>query len=277
MRQRPGPARCRSALTAALLGFLTATGGTALCQEDRIAVGYEYATWLGTGGYRVGDRDVFILHLPFQRFLRRPTEERFGIRILLPVTIGWLETDTVVSEDVQTLTAIPGLELDYGIGRHWRLKPYFQIGLGKDFSHGDTAYIGAAGVKSKYSRDYGDYTFSLGNALVVAGSRPEDGGDSTAFTRFDAGVSVYRPVELTLARRRARLGAFYIASFFADDANVLETDRASDEIGTVHTFGLSVGVERPVRFLGINIEWLGLSYLSGQGLTGVRLNTGFPF
>lgn len=120
-------------------------------------------------------------------------------------------------------------------------------------------------------------SFSLGNALVVAGSRPSGDGNASAFTRLDAGVEAFRPVEWSIADRRARLGTFYVASFFANNAEVLRLDAGRDETGMVHTFGLALGVETPLRFLGLEIDWAGLSYVSGQGLRGVQLNTGFPF
>lgn len=277
MSKRRTPPPLFHRLAAAVILVQAGFYGSANGRGDQVQVGYEYATWLGTGGFRVGARDVFILNLPFHKRLRQSSEDRFGLRILLPVTVGWLDKGALVSEDLQTLTFVPGVELDFQVVPRWHLKPFAQLGLGKDFSNGDTAYIGAAGVKSKYSLTHGDYSFTLGNALVVAGSQPDGDGRSSTFTRFDAGVEVYRPIEWTIAGRRARLGAFYIASFFASDAGVLRLDAGRDGIDTVHTFGLALGVETPLPLLGLDLDWLGLSYISGQGLRGIQLNTGFPF
>lgn len=276
MTQHRAPTLPTHWLAAALLvqaGFC----GSAIGGNDQAQIDYEYATWLGTGGFRVGGRDVFILSLPFHKRLRESSEDRPGLSLLLPVSVGWLDKGTLVSEDLQTFTFVPGVELDFQVVPQWHLKPFAQLGLGKDFSNGDTAYIGAAGVKSKYSLTHGDYSFALGNALVVAGSQPDRDGPSSSFTRFDAGIEVYRPVEWTIAGRRARLGAFYIASFFAGNTRGLRLDAGRDGIGTVHTFGLVLGVETPLPLIGLDLDWLGLSYVSGQGLQGIQLNTGFPF
>lgn len=274
---RRSPTRRFRRLAAVVLlapaGFCgSATGG-----NDRVPIGYEYATWLGTGGFRVGGRDLFILRLPFHKRLRASSDHRYGLSLLLPVSIGWLDKGALVSEDLQTLTFVPGVELDFQVAPNWRLQPFAQLGLGKDFAYGDLAYIGAAGVKSKYGLTLGDCGFALGNALVLAGSQPNGDGPSSSFSRFDAGIEVHRPIDLTIAGRRARLGAFYIASFFASDAGILRLDADRDGIGTVHTFGLALGVQTPVRLFGLDLDWLGLSYLSGQGLQGIQLNTGFPF
>jgi hypothetical protein len=262
---------------ASLILVQCATCASASGGEEQAEFGYEYATWLGTGGYQVGGRDVFILRLPFHKSLRQSSEELFGINLLLPVSVGSLDTGTLVSEDLQTLTFIPGAELDFQMTPRWHLKPFAQVGLGKDFSNGDMAYIGAGGIKSRYSLQHGDYTLSLGNALVLAGSRADGGGDASSFMRFDAGIDVSQPVEWTLIGRRMHLGAFYIASFFTDNAEILRPVIGPDEIGMVHTFGVALGAERPLRILGLNLDQIGLSYVSGEGLRGIRLNTGFPF
>jgi hypothetical protein len=259
------------------VGLALAAAGTCNAADDRVQVGYEYATWLGTGAYEVTGRDIFILRMPFFRDLRKPAPDQFGIRILLPISVGWLDTEDVFSQYLQTATFIPGVELDFEVNPRWHLGPYVQAGLGTDFSGGDLAWIGAAGIKSRYSFERGAYRFSIGNGLVVAASRPAAGGDSTRFTRFEAGLAVSRAMHWTLADRGTRLSAFYIASFFADGAVVLQPELGTEDIGTAQTAGVALDLDRPLRFLGLEIGSLGLSYLNGDGLRGVRLNAGFPF
>ncbi len=260
----------------AAVALALGAAGSSHAGNEQVQVGYEYATWLGSGAYSVDGRDVYILRLPFYKDLRQTTPEHFGIRALFPVSVGWLDTGSLVSSRVQTLTFSPGIQLDVEVRPYWHLKPYLQGGIGKDFSGGNLAYLGAAGIKSRLDFDLGEYRLSIGNQLVTAGSRLR-GGDNSAFTRFDAGLALSHPVDWTIAGRPAQVSAFYINSYFFNQAILFNSDLRRADISTVNTVGLSLGVDRPLHILGLNLRWVGLSYVFGGGLRGVRLNTGFPF
>ncbi len=271
----PRPTRRTARLLAAWL-LLFASGGALAAEARQIPVGYEFATWLGTGLYSIGDKDVWILNLPLKYELIEATERRMGARVLLPVTIGWLDTRAFNSDDLQTATFIPGLELTFKPTRWWALRAFAQTGIGRDFSNDDSAWVYAGGVKSRMELVRGKYTFALGNALVAAGSR--SGGEDSSFGRFDVGLDVERPMAWRLFDRGTKISAFYIASFFSDNADfITRLDEDAANLGTVHTFGLALGVERPFRLLGLKLEWLGVSYLTGHNIEGIRFNGGFPF
>jgi hypothetical protein len=44
----------------------------------------------------------------------------------------------------------------------------------------------------------------------------------------------------------------------------------------VHEFGLAPGLREPYRIFGFELDWLGLSYVTGNNIEGIRLNAGFP-
>lgn len=244
--------------------------------DDSIPIGYEFATWLGTGLYRISGRDVWILGLPLRYELRDPDEEALGLHLLLPVSVGWLDARGFDTDDFETATFIPGLELIYRPTPWWTVRPFVQTGIGHDFNSHDSAWIYAGGVRSRMETRVGDYTLALGNAVVAAGSQAQ--GERSSFARLDVGVSAERPVDWTLGGRGLRVSAFYVASFFSDDASIFTSlDRDRFNLGTVHKVGLALGTEQPLRLLGLRLDWLGLSYLTGDNIEGVRLNAGFPF
>lgn len=61
--------------------------------EDLLSsqVNYAYANYLGTGFYSAADRTVQVYHLPFRYTLREANTEKSGLRLRLPVTIGFLD------------------------------------------------------------------------------------------------------------------------------------------------------------------------------------------
>jgi hypothetical protein len=180
-----------SVLLAALL-LMPFEGGAAEGDRDTTAVGYEFAHWLGSGLYRIGDRDAWNIVLPFDWELREPAQDRPGMRVLLPVTIGWLDNAGIRSDNLRTLTFVPGLELRFQPVPDWSLRPFAQAGVGGDISTGENGWVYAGGIKSRFETRVDDYTLILGNALVAAGS--QGGGDRSYFGRFDAAFGVERPL-----------------------------------------------------------------------------------
>jgi hypothetical protein len=263
-----------SLLLAALL-LMPFDGVAAEADGDTTAAGYEFAYWLGSGLYRIGGRDVWNIVLPFDWGLREPADRRPGMRLLLPVTVGWLDTADLRSDNLQTLTFVPGLEIQFQPTAHWSLRPFAQAGIGKDLSRGENAWIYAGGIRSRFENRLDDYTLILGNALVAAGSQGD--GNRSSFGRFDAGIGVERPLNWRVGGRATKLGAFYVASFFSDNAELarsLKPDKFN--LGAVHRFGLAVGLQEPYRIFGLELDWLGLSYVTGNNIKGIRLNAGFP-
>ena len=102
-----------SHLTAALLLLF----GAPLPAEEAL-VNYAFATWLGTGAYRVADRSVAILNLPVYYPLRETGEELWGIKLRLPVSLGFQNFDDF-PDDLQTLSFVPGIELEIPLSEHW--------------------------------------------------------------------------------------------------------------------------------------------------------------
>jgi hypothetical protein len=155
-------------LLAALL-LMPPDCGAAEGDRDITGVGYEFAHWLGSGLYRIGDRDVWNILLPFAWELREPAQDHPGMRVLLPVTIGWLDTAGIRRDNLRTLTFVPGLELRFQPTPGWSLRPFAQAGVGGDFSNGENGWVYAGGIKSRFETRLDDYTLILGNALVAAG------------------------------------------------------------------------------------------------------------
>jgi hypothetical protein len=58
-------------------------------KEDLI--NYSFATWIGSGVYQVGDRRMAILRVPLRYTLRPPEKTKPGLKLLLPITLGYYD------------------------------------------------------------------------------------------------------------------------------------------------------------------------------------------
>jgi len=74
-----------AALLAAIPGVYAQTRTV---EDDQDLINWYYAATYGTGIYTAGDRTVGVLKIPLSRTLWESTEDRWGLRLILPVTLG---------------------------------------------------------------------------------------------------------------------------------------------------------------------------------------------
>ena len=100
---------------------------------DALAVSYVYAAVMGTGTYKIEDRRISMLRIPFAFTQRKMTEDQAGFKWYIPVVLGYdsLNYDDWVSrlidDKLVTLTILPGFEYQKPLGDTWVLKPYVNI------------------------------------------------------------------------------------------------------------------------------------------------------
>ena len=240
-------------------------------------INYAYSSWIGTGYYRVGDRTIWHLRLPFSSYtLREPEGKKWGIDILFPITLG-LDQFEEIDVDVGTFTFVPGLRFTYAVFDNWQLKPFGQIGVGKDFRGGNWSTIWGYGIKSLASFPIKYGQLQLGNSLQFADHSQSGTGNDKGFSLFEIGLNYQRPVGFNLFNRKNNLNIYAIYKDFINDlefASIFDEDTIITELWT---FGLVLGAEPAVKILGIPFKGGGLTYTYGNGFTGIGLTTGFPF
>lgn len=241
-----------------------------------ILPGYEFATWMGTGRYNIDNEQVWYITAPLNFRLREGKVGQLGYNVLLPVTVGWLNSTDLRTDNLQTVTFVPGLEIIYRPSERATLRPFLQTGVGKDMGTGDTAWIYAGGVRGRYELEMDNLNkLVFGAALVGAGSESND--VSSSFGRVDLGLAWERLVDWNVLGRKAKISAFYVLSQFSDSADFATTlNRDQFNLGTVNELGFAVGVRKPFKLFGLKVEWLGLSLVKGDNLEGIKINGGFP-
>jgi hypothetical protein len=245
----------------------------------RGGINYAYSTWVGTGFYSVGDQSALILRgrlaLPI---IESQTERKWQLDLLLQGTIGFYNflTDVI---DVAAITAVPGLMLKYSVRENWWLMPFGQIGVGKDFSDGDTAIIGAAGIKSlaNFSRA-NDAVWQLGNSLMFADNSDSDENVSDeGFSMFEIGLNRRSPIDYRVLGQPTDLNLFFIYTEFISDLEFFQVDFNDTRLKRLYKFGVALTTEEKFSILGIKFGGGGLHVSLGDNYFGIGFTTGFPF
>jgi hypothetical protein len=274
-------ARSRIWLIVALLASTTAARAEGVGDQENY-INFAFATWIGSGVYRMRDRNLAVLRLPMSWEFREAEKGRPGYKVLFPVILGSDKSDDF-DDRVTTLSFVPGLEVSFMMRPRWLIKPYAQAGIGNDFAngslpHGNFAHIYGAGIKNLNWIDVNDYRVSFGLGGLLAGSRVRDGGNREKFSKIDLGIDVGRETGIRMFDRNLRVNTFYTLSYFANDVEFPQADEEPGRIEVLHEIGLTFSGNPEVEIAGISGLRGGFGYSFGSNnFRGLSLNAGFPF
>ncbi len=266
-----------SIIAVSILAVIKTSEAQAEPLEGGEVINYAYATWVGSGYYRVGERRMFILRGNFSWTMRKWDEHNWGLEMLLPATIGWYNLSKL--DDVDAITFVPGLRLVYPVKENWLLKPYVQIGFGMDLSGSDTALIGGVGIKSLAVFPLkNDIELELGNNLAYADNSESDKSPvDNGFSMFEIGINSRWPINVTLLDRLTFLNVFFVYTDFLNKVVFFNADLFDDELTRLYKFGISLEGRREFSILGFEFRGVGLDVSFGKDYFGIGFNTGFPF
>ena len=246
-------------------------------------VNYAFATQLGSGVYSISGRTLQIYRLPFDYTMTEPAENRPGIRLTLPLTIGLVDFepqdvfDTGLPENLDTLGFVPGIELDFVLTPHWHLLLFAQAGRAWERAGGNDATVFSFGVHATATMDYEafDLRFDVGGSYAAVD--PDEALHSDDIVLIEAGIEGRRPLGLELTGHPLDWGAYLLADFFADQADE-PLDKAGDAANPVQLeVGVTVGPHSRITVWRIPMPRLGVGYRFSDDLGVWRLVFGQPF
>ena len=249
--------------------------------EDTIH--YAYAALFGTGVYRLDDRTVTVLRIPFSYNIRDAEPGRPGIRALFPVSLGSHRFDfddifDIEEEDVSTVSFVPGLRLTFKVRQDWEVSSSANFGYGRDFDNGVSSTIYGAAVSSNYLFAESRYQYRFGTEALGAGYRP-DGGSNRVILRLGAGIDAKVPTQWTWGGSAVFLNPQLITYFYSREAefNTVSMQRDFFDVQTEIQVGLAIGRDKPLRVLGFRFDRIGIGYRYSDNVQGIKLFTQFPF
>jgi len=249
----------------------------ALAQTEELAsINFAYATWIGSGYYRLAGRKLYVLRVPVSIQLRPVKEDQWGIGLKLPVTLAYEDLDFDIFDGIHGTAFLPGVEVQIRVTKNWVLKPFGQIGIG--YSESTTTYISGGGIKSLYSFKWGSVDFGLGNSLIFAVEDATGDSEDEGFSMFQIGLDARHLINFSEGKQDADIGSYVVVSRFLDTMDFFGiTGEVSQRIRTLVQVGLTLGMDPPVTLLGIDFSRAGIDYTFGEDFSGIGLNLGFPF
>lgn len=276
------------ALTGCLLILASNKGAAYPVGPDgqNFEISYIYAAVLGTGTYEINGRHLTMIHMPFGSSQIPLGVETPGWRWLFPTVLGYddlrdVESDwfnTLLPDQLVTLTFLPGIEYIYPVSANWQLKPFVQLGAAQDFSSGETIAMTQFGIRSLSLFPLpNDMELRWGNTLRWAGEYQLDTEDRNSLGVFDTGLDIRSKTPYYFLEKRMDVGAYYIFQQYVPRWRLSDTPDGEQITVRVHEVGVSVGLRRPYIFLGIPFQRVRLGYKEGDHFRGWTFGTEFPF
>jgi hypothetical protein len=285
-----------------LLGVLTGPAQDAAAQADshqlEVQVNLPYAVQFGFGSYDVGGLSVNVFRVPVPHtFALGPEEDAWRLVLTGYLGYGHFSFETRVfgpkitaSEDL--VFVLPQAELQIPLRPGWTVKPYVAVGLGWMFNasaaiegqpggqlHVDEGFISlyAAGISNLFEVPVQDFLLSFGTKLAGAGAVPIGQSGSEGFGTLQNGLEVRHPIGFRVKGLVPDVGVSFVHYYFFPSAKFSLPGRLPLEVSNQFEFGVSVGAAKPATLWIFENPRIGVSYGFGDGLTGVRVNFGFPF
>jgi hypothetical protein len=242
---------------------------------------YSFAFELGSGIYQSGSSTLQIYRLPFSWIWREPEGARFGVRFLLPVTLGFLDYDPgdLIEEGlpdrIDSLSFVPGVALEFPLPRGWSVTPSIQFGgeIAQQSEFHARLFSAGNSLAYRWVQDNG-WRGQYLNDLLYAAVDYRSAVPSDDFLRWRNGVAIARGLGQRIGAHEFEAGPFAIVDWFADPprgpVSGVEVPRWQVEVGVM------LGTRPVMRWKRVPLPEIGLSYRFADDLSAWRLVFGAP-
>ena len=260
--------------------------GAATAQEaPEPTVHWAYASYFGTGWYRISDQQsAFIANFAptlasgqTRWFGGRDGEAVYSIRV--PVTVGLTRLDfedvagILDPENFSTVSAGLRADVDVPVTERFSWRPSVQLSYGTVIGESEYAWTYRGDVRARYTFSSGDLDWALIGAAGLVGY-DANGGTDDAFTYAALGAEFSYPLPWFASKDSRTL--LYWHLLYTDFLNRMEVEGHSDQFEEVTNYwqaGVAFGKEdRPIKLWFLQFDRLGLAYdVSPSGeLRGIK-------
>lgn len=250
---------------------------------DEAPVNYIYAAVLGTGFYDLNGRQIAVVRMPFSTGKYDLSEDTHW-RVIYPVAVGYEnigednDFEKWIPSEILSVTAVPGVEFFYAPDETWLVKPFLQLGLGRDFTQDKTTSLLIAGSRilgDMYKSELWDIT--LGSSLQWAGEHMQHTDQYSSFAMFEAGMDFKRHLPVKVFNRRLNMSFFGVWQHFFLQRNNNDPLAKVVDVDNLLKLGFSLGLNKPKKVLGFKVDTVSVGLSFGKNSYALTFGTGFPF
>lgn len=244
---------------------------------------YGFSTYLGTGIYRVADREVQIYQIPFSYEFETAASDKWQITLRAPVTLGFYDfkasdiLDSGLPDEATTFSFVPGIEALYPVKNNWLLGPFLDAGLAKNLETDDTNTIYGVGVASIYEHKKDRKTLTIANRLLYARDEGSDIEQADDFSSFETVLDLRFPSTLTEREYVFDFSLYYANYRYFGNLDFIRPSKRPVEVVIQNEIGITFGLKHAVKWQYLNIPRVGIGYRFGDDLSIIRIIIGSTF
>ena len=237
----------------------------------------------GTSFLNVGGQSVQAVRLPLSYTIRSLDDHTWGLKLRFPISVGLHEftaTDSSggeLSQRLSTVSGLAGAEFQLPAGRFWTLKPFVEVGAGKDLDGGAAAWIYSGGFNSVLSLRPNLTQYRIGAGVEYDGANLTGGGQNEAYTTLQVGLEIRTPFQKPTTGRQTDWGVYGVRRRFLSPLIFDQLEGAPIELENQTELGFTYGVDRPWKLWALRISRMGVGYKFGEGFASVRILFSAPF
>jgi hypothetical protein len=267
--------RALTALAATLVIAVPAFG------QDGGGQGFHPFAFGFTGGdSATPDTKVYDLRIPASFKIFSADDDDWGLRLRLVLYAGVYDFTVEEAIDLefrfQSLAATPGVEFLVPVGKGWILKPFAEVGYGRDFDNSLGFGVWSIGMRTIATWPVKEWHLSFGTKLQFLSTFKSDFELADEFGEIRLGFDARHPLPFAISGSQADLSSFFIRRQYVD-AFVDREDVDPLEIRYTNEIGFTFGTAPRIKLWFFRLPRIGLGYRWGPNIKGFRLNFGFPF
>jgi hypothetical protein len=255
---------------------------TTLYQSEQAVANFAFASQLGSGIYGVSGRTVQIYRLPFSWELAPAQADHWGLRLTLPVTLGFYDfrlADVLGSQlpdHIDTYSVVPGVELSRLLGTRWRIAAFAEAGPAHEGSNSTSGFVYAGGLNATRVSAPGKFRARYHVALLAAAADYE-GRAHDSMLRLTNAVEARRNLGLAVHGVDLDWGGYALNEWYLVRPSPPLSAAGPGMAPFQSEFGVTFGTAQPAHVWKIPVPRLGLGYRFGRNLSAWRIVLGAAF
>ena len=273
-------------MACAILSMMMFLANAALSQQmPETSVHWAYASYFGTGWYKISDQQSAFIANFAPRWASRDTgwskvaDREAVLTVRIPVTVGVAQLDfedvpgILDPENFSTVSAGIRADIDMPVTARFSVRPNIQLNYGTVIGESDHAWTYRGDIRGRYTFEAGNLDWALIGAAGFVGYDANRGTDDS-FTYAAFGAEFAYPVSWFSTAESQTLLYWHV--LYTDFLNRVEVRSDLDQTAEVTNYwqaGVAFGrKDKPLQIWFLEFDRLGLAYdISPSGeLRGIK-------
>jgi len=218
------------------------------------------------------------VRIPISFSVQSMGKSTWGIKLRVAGTFTVRNLQSLSDLDLggfRTTAFLAGVELLIPLSRYKTLRPFADIGVGKDEQTDETVFLVEAGALAELIFPWREFFFSVEPAFRVNGKSGNELGATDDRVQGLLHVEARHSIPVTIARQRMYGGIYAETGYFLNSLDFLSVGGSPTDAQSAYEVGLTLGFFdiRP-KIWFIRIPRISVGYRFRGDVTGIRIRIG---